>query len=205
MGSSNISTCTGCNAEAHPERRQASKVELFARIVVRWKVLTIFAKYSTLDVWLASEHSSGASGRALARYALNYGIFHYSSTCKVNCTGANFCCLLEGLTVTCVLCTLSSFDDSSDAEVTDALWCDDTILSKSKSLCLDLRCNNLSIRTRASSNCSCRSCILRDWCWDCVRRLFCKIMQIILGLPHMEKSSRFPVSDQSYWGYRHLE
>ena len=39
----------------HSEINETSKMELFVEIVDDWKLLTIFAKFSILHVWLGSE------------------------------------------------------------------------------------------------------------------------------------------------------
>ena len=44
------------HTEAYSEASQAFKMELFARIVNGQKTLTIFAKFSVLDVWFSSEY-----------------------------------------------------------------------------------------------------------------------------------------------------
>ena len=41
--------------EAYSEPCQTSKIELFAKIVNEWKLLTIFKKSSILDVWQGSD------------------------------------------------------------------------------------------------------------------------------------------------------
>ena len=53
---------------------EASNMELFAKIVNEWKLLTIFEKNSILDVWQGSEYAS--------------------AQCKVNCL-AKFWYMLE--------------------------------------------------------------------------------------------------------------
>ena len=42
----------------HSERNQASKMEIFGKIVIGLKPLTIFTKNSTLDIRLSSEYAS---------------------------------------------------------------------------------------------------------------------------------------------------
>ena len=44
-------------AEAHSEPSQLSKKEYFAKIINGWKLSTIFAKNSILDVWQGSEYA----------------------------------------------------------------------------------------------------------------------------------------------------
>ena len=44
--------------ETQSEPSQASKVELFAKIVNCFEPITIFAKRSNLDIWLGSEYAS---------------------------------------------------------------------------------------------------------------------------------------------------
>ena len=46
------------NLGANSESSQTSKIEAFAIIDNGWKPLTIFAKISTLDIWLGSEYAS---------------------------------------------------------------------------------------------------------------------------------------------------
>ena len=45
-------------SDAHSEPSEASKMEVFAKIVSNWKPLTVFIKSSMLDVWLGSEYAS---------------------------------------------------------------------------------------------------------------------------------------------------
>ena len=45
-----------CSPEAYSETGQSSKLESFANIVYEFPRLTIFAKYSILDVWMGSEY-----------------------------------------------------------------------------------------------------------------------------------------------------
>ena len=45
-------------SEAHLEPSQTSKMEILAHIVKSWKLLTIFAKNSILDIWLGFEYAS---------------------------------------------------------------------------------------------------------------------------------------------------
>ena len=40
-------------AEAHPETRQRSKLELFEKVLNNFQPLTIFVKISILDFWIA--------------------------------------------------------------------------------------------------------------------------------------------------------
>ena len=61
-------------AEEHSDSCQASKMELFAKLVKNWKLSTFFAKNSTLDVWQGSEY--------------------ISAEWKVNCL-ARFCYILQ--------------------------------------------------------------------------------------------------------------
>ena len=42
----------------HSERNQASKMEIFGKIVIGLKPLTIFTKNSTLDIRLSSDYAS---------------------------------------------------------------------------------------------------------------------------------------------------
>ena len=46
------------STEVHSEASQTSKMELFAKSVTSFQPLTVFAKYSILDVWLGSEYAS---------------------------------------------------------------------------------------------------------------------------------------------------
>ena len=50
----------GKNTEGYSEPSQTSKMEHFAKIVICFRQLTIFAKSSILYVWLASEYAFGA-------------------------------------------------------------------------------------------------------------------------------------------------
>ena len=45
-------------SEADLEPSQTSKMEILAHIVKSWKLLTIFAKNSILDIWLGFEYAS---------------------------------------------------------------------------------------------------------------------------------------------------
>ena len=53
---------------AYSKPSQKSRMEFFAKIVNRWKLLTIFAKRSSnLDVWLGSEYASD-NGTSIKRF-----------------------------------------------------------------------------------------------------------------------------------------
>ena len=48
----------GSNSEVYSEPCQTSKMESFAKILSNYKLLSIFAKYSILDVSHGSEYAS---------------------------------------------------------------------------------------------------------------------------------------------------
>ena len=45
------------NLDAHSEPSETSRMEVFAKMVSNWMLLTIFIKSSMLDVWLGSEYA----------------------------------------------------------------------------------------------------------------------------------------------------
>ena len=55
---SNYSNSRACYTEAYSEPSQTSKMELFARIIKGFQLLTIFIKSSILDIRLGFEYAS---------------------------------------------------------------------------------------------------------------------------------------------------
>ena len=51
---------------------QMSKMERFVKIVNYWKLLTIFAKHSILEVWKISEYASELSQKFSSRLTQQY-------------------------------------------------------------------------------------------------------------------------------------
>ena len=66
-------------AEAYSEPSRTSNMELFAKIIKGYLLLTIFVKISTLDVWLGAEYAS-----RIFRSFMNEKVCRYTNADLIN-------------------------------------------------------------------------------------------------------------------------